>query len=66
MADRESILEWMGRKKYRVVDERSPARRIVERLVLEGKAEWLGAANRVRVRGTGLTDRAREALGEKP
>src|SRR5580692_3628416 len=49
MADRESILRWLGEKKYRVVPESSPGRRIVERLVAEGRAAWLGAANRVRV-----------------
>lgn len=51
MADRESILKWLSAKKYRVVDENHPCRRIVERLIEEGRAEWLCCANRVRIRG---------------
>jgi hypothetical protein len=51
MADRESVLRWMGEKKYRVVDDRHPSRRIVEMLINEGRAEWLCAANRVRATG---------------
>ena len=51
MADRESVLRWMSVKKYRVVDERHPSRRIVEALVDEGRASWLCAANRVRATG---------------
>jgi hypothetical protein len=51
MADCESVLRWMGEKRYRVVDERHPSRRIVETLIDEGRAEWLCAANRVRATG---------------
>jgi hypothetical protein len=49
MADRESVLRWMGEKHYRVVRDNDPVRGIVNRLVREGKARWLGAANRCQV-----------------
>ena len=48
MADRDSIYEWLSRRKYRVVHENDPARNIVKRLVAEGRAQWLGAGDRVR------------------
>ncbi len=53
MADRESIHAWLSRRKYRVVTENHPAYRVVLRLIGERKAEWLGAAYRVRALETG-------------
>lgn len=41
MANRESILEWLRSKRYRVVRENDPAYRIVCRPIAEGRAEWL-------------------------
>jgi hypothetical protein len=54
MADRESIYAWLAGAKYRIVEEHHPAYRIVLRLIDERRAEWLGAAYRVRA----LPDRA--------
>jgi hypothetical protein len=48
MADRESALTWLSSKSYRVVVDHHPLRVIVERLIDEGRAEWLGCANRAR------------------
>ncbi len=39
MADREDILRWLSARRWRCVPP--SVQRIVERLVLEGKAEWL-------------------------
>ena len=50
MADCESILRWLAEKSYRVVNENHPAWGIVNRLVDEGRAEWLCAAYRVRAK----------------
>lgn len=52
MADCESVLRWLGEKRYRVVEERHPYWSIVNRLVDEARAEWLCAAYRVRATGT--------------
>jgi hypothetical protein len=60
MADRESILDWLRAKTYRVVNERHPARRIVERLIYERKAEWLCCANRVRARKATASEPGKE------
>lgn len=48
MADRESVHKWLSEASYRIVNDKHPARGIVERLVLERKAKWWGGdSNRV-------------------
>ena len=51
MADRESVLRWLSEKSYRVVPDDHMCRTIVERLIDEGRAAWLGVANRARATG---------------
>jgi hypothetical protein len=59
VADWESTLVWLAAKKYRIVDS-DGQRRMVQRLVDEGRAEWLrGHLTDLRPRAR-ATDKGRE------
>lgn len=54
MADRESVWYWLrAATNYRYVHTANPVRCIVERLIAEGRAEWVSVGSSDRVRAVG-------------
>lgn len=45
--DHDTCHAWLARKRWRVVPELHPSRKLVMRLVLDGRARWVGHCNRV-------------------
>jgi hypothetical protein len=44
--DHDTCHAWLARKRWRLVDEYHPNRKLVMRLVLDGRARWVGHCNR--------------------